>query len=72
MSNVIGFAAARARRDAARESRLEERWYSLLVGELGPAEIAVLETLSDEELETFFRLRKRFVSELAQSLIDNR
>lgn len=53
---------------AEREERLMERWYTLMVGDLDHVALSALESLSDAELETFFKLRKRVKARVADQL----
>lgn len=62
MTNVVSLAKVRGDRWLAR--RLE-----LLVGDLDPAAMAVLETFDDADLEVFFRARKKMKEGIAEDLV---
>lgn len=67
---VISLCAARTARSVLRVTAAHERWASLLLGDLGAPEIAILEIMPDDELETFFRLRRTMREQVAISLVD--
>lgn len=54
---------------AYKEDRMIERFYELMIGDLEEPDRSILETMDDEALAMFFRLRKRVRGRIAGSLV---